>query len=231
LKKIILFLIGASLLMSCSVKGNLTLDKNSSGTMNMEFNLAPFFGEFFYDLIDEEILLDETGKGLEENKGISSHTIEKDGYNYRGTIRFDSFEKMVNDDEAQEEQTIFTITEDRGITTLEIVFNRENWDQMSVLVPIFSDPTIAMLGPSGSIGLTEDEYREMVIYPFEGYARSTEEANKALDSSYLVFTVNVPNRVISQKGGEVSGKSVIYRIPLIRMLMLDEELSYSVTYN
>lgn len=230
MKKICLILLTAPLFFSCSVRGSLNLNSDSSGTMEMEFKLAPFFGRFFNDLVDEDILLAETAKGLEENGGVSSHSIEKEDFHYRGQITFDRFEAMVNDKNQMEEQTIFSLTQKGEETTLNILFNRENWEQMSVLVPIFSDPTIAMLGPSGSIGLTESEYREMVLYPFEGYADSLTAADKALTDSEMVFTVHVPNRVISQQGGNIRGNSVEFRIPLIRMLMLDQELTYSVTY-
>ncbi len=219
----------AGLLTACSVKGSLNLDGNGTGTMDMSFTLAPFFGDFFFDLVDEDMLLADTNKGLDENRGITSHSVVKEKYRYSGKIAFDDFEKMVALENG-EEQTIFVIDKRGSETTLRITFTRENWEQMSVLVPIFSDPTVSMLGPSGSIGLTEEEYREMVIYPFEGYASSLEEAEKALDGSTLVFTVTVPGSIVSQVGGEISGRTVTYRVPIIRMLMLDKPLSYSVTY-
>ncbi len=229
MKKALLVLTASLALFSCSVKGGLTLDSQGAGTMDMDFTLLPFFGDFFFDLVDEDLLLADTDRGLAENKGITDHTLSREDYRYSGKISFSNFEDVVAGEDG-EEQTIFTMETVGGQTTLRITFTRDNWDQMSVLVPVFSDPTVAMLGPSGSIGLSEEEYREMVIYPFEGYASSTEEASRALDSSSLVFTVNVPGPIIGQQGGEVSGRSVTFRIPLIRMLMLDEELSYSVTY-
>ncbi|MBN2627506.1 MAG: hypothetical protein JXA95_12635 [Spirochaetales bacterium] len=230
MKRIVLLLISLTALFSCSVKGSLNLEADGAGSMDMSFTLAPYFGDFFNDLADADQLVAETDKSMKENPAVTSHTIDSsEKYRYSGTFTFDDFEKMMAPKEG-EEQTVFVMEKRGNETTLRITFTRENWEQMSVLVPIFSDPTIAMLGPSGSIGLTEEEYREMVIYPFEGYASSLEEAQKGLDDSSLVFTVTLPGTIISQKGGTVSGRTVTYRIPLIRMLMLDQSLTYSVTY-
>ena len=229
MKKTILVFIAAAAFFSCSVSGDLTLDEQGAGTMDMDFTMVPFFGDFLFDIVDEDLLLADTNLGLEKNKGIIAHSIVKDDYSYSGSISFNDFEEVVALEDG-EEQTIFVMDTRGSETTLRITFTRDNWEQMSVLVPVFSDPTVAMLGPSGSIGLTEEEYREMVLYPFEGYASSSEAAERALDTSSLVFKVNVPGSIVSQRGGEISGNSVTYRIPLIRMLMLDEELTYSVTY-
>ncbi|MDC7220966.1 MAG: hypothetical protein PQJ59_13610 [Spirochaetales bacterium] len=229
MKNFILIILAAGLFFSCSVKGNLTLDERGAGDLSMDFVLVPFFGDFFTDLIDTDILLDETRLGFEANSAITNHSLVQEDYRYGGTLSFDDFDALTAIDNG-EEQTLFVRESSGGITTLTITFTRENWDELSVLVPALSDPTIAMMGPDGSMGLTEEEYREMVIYPFEGYAPSTEEAVKALDASFLEFTVNLPGPVTAQKGGTLKGNSVTYRIPLIRMLMLDEELSYSVSY-
>lgn len=215
--------------MSCSVKGSLDLDTQGAGTMKMDFTLAPFYGDFFEEQFDADLLIEETKDDLAKNLAIKSYSASREGNLYSGEISFNKFEDVISQN-PQEKQTIFTMIQNGDESTLNIVFNRDNWNQMSSLVPLFSNPTIAMLGPSGSVGLTQEEYREMVLYPFEGYATSTQEALNAFDASELLFTVSVPNKIISQMGGEISGKSVTYQIPLVRMLMLDQELSYSVTY-
>jgi hypothetical protein len=229
LKKTIIFLLSASLLLSCSVRGDLVLTEKDSGSLEMDFSLAPFFGQFFTDLVDDNLLIEDTKFSFSENETITDYEVTKEENSYHGKIYFDSLEKLTALENG-EKQSVFVEEKKDGETTLNLTLSRENWNQLSSLVPFLSDPTVAMFGPEASMGLSEAEFREMITYPFEGYASSTEEAAKAFDNSLVEFTLTVPGRITSQKGGEVAGNRVTFPIPLIRILMLDQTLTYSVSY-
>jgi hypothetical protein len=44
------------------------------------------------------------------------------------------------------------------------------------------------------------------------------------------LTIDPEGDIISQVGGTVSGGAVTFRIPLLRLLVLDEPLDYSLTF-
>jgi hypothetical protein len=42
--------------------------------------------------------------------------------------------------------------------------------------------------------------------------------------------VKVDGEIVSQTGGSVAGGAVVFKVPLLRMLMLETPLDYSVTF-
>ena len=52
----------------------------------------------------------------------------------------------------------------------------------------------------------------------------------AIKESVLEATVTVPGSVESQSGGKLDGSTVSFSIPLIRVLLLEEPLDYSIIY-
>jgi len=51
-----------------------------------------------------------------------------------------------------------------------------------------------------------------------------------LKKSFLTLTVQPEGQIISQSGGTVSDGIVTFRIPVLRVLVLDRPLDYSVTW-
>jgi hypothetical protein len=86
------------------------------------------------------------------------------------------------------------------------------------------NPFFRMFSPVENEGTTEAEYLEMMEFLLG------EEGPEAVKGSMIEIRVNVKGRILSHSGGRIDGKSVIYEIPLLRVLLLEEPLEYSLTF-
>jgi hypothetical protein len=48
--------------------------------------------------------------------------------------------------------------------------------------------------------------------------------------SFIEVAIRPEGEIVSQTGGVVSNGTVVFRIPLLRLLVLDKPLDYSVTF-
>ena len=51
-----------------------------------------------------------------------------------------------------------------------------------------------------------------------------------IKDSVITTTININGTLISQKGGKVKGNSVTFETPLIRILLLDKPIEYSIRF-
>ena len=49
-------------------------------------------------------------------------------------------------------------------------------------------------------------------------------------NSMITTTIKIDGKLISQKGGKAKGNSVTFETPLIRVLMLDQPIEYSIRF-
>ena len=83
---------------------------------------------------------------------------------------------------------------------------------------------MASMGPQVNDTISDAEYLDMIKFSLG------DEAPGLLKKSFITLTIDPEGEIISQTGGTVSGSSVVFRIPLLRMLVLDKPLDYSVTF-
>jgi hypothetical protein len=57
-----------------------------------------------------------------------------------------------------------------------------------------------------------------------------DEGPPGLNASFIELEVIVKGKILSQSGGQMAGNSVLFRIPLIRVLLLDQPLDYSIVF-
>jgi hypothetical protein len=91
-------------------------------------------------------------------------------------------------------------------------------------LPFLKNPLFEGLAPQEGDDMTESEYLEMIELALG------EEGAKKLKTSTIETRVAVKGTLVSQKGGSVSGGAVTYRIPLLRVLLLDKPLDYSILF-
>ena len=78
--------------------------------------------------------------------------------------------------------------------------------------------------PEENEGLNEEEYLQMMSFALG------EDGPDLIRASVIETRIHVAGRVLEQKGGVREGDTVIFRIPLIRILLLDQELDYTLTF-
>jgi hypothetical protein len=226
----------ALLVMSCSVNQTIMIKGDGSGTLAMRADVskllrdyigslsevsgkpAPAAGADFFDVatIRKDF---EARKGLTVKKALaptpSSLELE---------LTYTSIRDIFAGDAALKSAGVMTWSDEGGRKTLKLHLDRTNYTQLSALFPLLKDPAIAGLGPQVNDTLTDAEYLDMIRFSLG------DDAPALLKKSFITLTIDPDGEIISQTGGTVSGGSVVFRIPLLRLLVLDKPLDYSVSF-
>jgi hypothetical protein len=102
--------------------------------------------------------------------------------------------------------------------------DRKNFPAVMSFLPALKNPIFEGLGPQENDDTTEEEYYELMDLALgEGGAESVRNA-------YIETKVNVRGTLISQTGGTISPGGVTFTAPLIRVLLLDKPLDYSLVF-
>lgn len=116
-----------------------------------------------------------------------------------------------------------------NVKTLRVELSRATWPAVASLPPLQEDPLLATLGLQGGKPYTEAEYLNLLEYAFADFA-SKAQVRAALEDAMVTVTITVQGRLISQSGGEREGNSVVYRIPLLRIVTLEKPIDLSLSF-
>ena len=111
-----------------------------------------------------------------------------------------------------------------GGRTLRIYLSVDNYWQLARLFPSLDNPLMASLGPQPQMPITDGEYLEMMQF-----ALGDQSPEQIMDS-WVEIDVAIDGTVLAQQGGELTEAGVLFRIPLLRILVLDQPLEYAVTF-
>ena len=109
-------------------------------------------------------------------------------------------------------------------TTLRAHLDRKNFSQLLELAPFLKNPLFEGLGPQENDDATEAEYLELIDLALGRRRRRGTEGLGHRDHD------PVKGQVVAQSGGTVVPGGVLFRIPLLRVLLLDKPLDYSLTF-
>ena len=107
---------------------------------------------------------------------------------------------------------------------MKLHLDRTNYTQLAALFPLLKDPTFSSFMPQVNDTITDEDYLQMVQFSIG------DDGPSLLKKSFITLTIDPEGDIISQVGGTLSGGAVTFRIPLLRMLVLDKPLDYSVTF-
>ena len=109
--------------------------------------------------------------------------------------------------------------------TLSVHLDRDNYHQLTSLFPVLEHPLVVSLGPQPDLEVSDEEYLEMMQFVLG------DEGPPAVRASEVTVRVEVEGRVVEQHGGELQADgSVLIRIPLLRILVLDQPLDYRIVF-
>lgn len=109
--------------------------------------------------------------------------------------------------------------------TLSVHLDSDNYHQLTTLFPVLEHPLVISLGPQPDLDVTDEEYLEMMQFVLG------DEGPPAILDSEVMVRVRVEGRVVEQRGGELQEDgSVLLRIPLLRILVLDRALDYRIVF-
>ena len=91
--------------------------------------------------------------------------------------------------------------------------------------PSMDSPLMQSFGPLANKGLTDSDYLDMMQFALG------DESRAGIKNSYLVLDVNVDGVITDQQGGTLlDADTVEFKIPLLRVLILDKPQAFSVSF-
>ncbi len=218
---------------SCSVKNEINLSADGSGNVSSVTeldNMLIFYLKSLAELTDDakdKPLFDteEIKKAIEENPGLKVKSINNDkDKNITAEISFTNIEKLITQTEEALNKNIISFNEYGDEKEIKIHMDIENFTDIAPLFPIVNEPLFMTFGPLENQGITEEEYLEMMEYALG------DGGGKLIQESTITTIINIDGKLISQTGGTAKGNSVTFKTPLIRILMLDEPIEYSIRF-
>jgi hypothetical protein len=235
-------LCGAAILMavfavSCAMNQTVLIKSDGSGTLAMHVEVARLLHDYVARLseVSDKPVLGSGGKffdaasirkDFESRPGITvtkAATPSNDAMDLE--LAFDSIQDVFTREESLKSAAALAYSESGGRKTIRLHLDRGNYPQLARTFPLLASPAFAVFGPQANDTTSDEEYLEMVSFSIG------DDAPALLKRSYFTLTLDPEGEILSQTGGEIVGGAVIFRIPLLRLLVLDTPLDYSVTFN
>lgn len=235
MKNITMVLLCSLPLLSCTMKQEIFLENDGSGTASVEIKLKNFVLPTIEDLaeISPDINPDEL---LSPEKITESMLINPEISNVRARrpledvlemdFDFGNIEKLFEQTEDEVKSSgLINIEKTGNETRLTLTINKETYRGFSSIIPNIDDPTMSALAPDPDMDITEGEYLDMIEFFFG------DDGPAGILDSNLNLVINVKGTIIDQQGGnKLSSNKIEFDVPLIRILLLDQNLVYSITY-
>ncbi len=220
-------------LLTCTISQTISLEPDSSGVVDLTIHLEPVFVDYLKELADvtgesveggvfdvEQIRTELAAKPEVQLQKIESPT--PDTLHMR--LAFRTVEEVFGAEEQLKATGVLTFTRSARGNTLTFTLNRGNFAQITELFPMLKNPLFEGLGPQENDDTTEAEYVELIQLAMG------DEGAAALKRSSVETRILVKGTVVSQSGGTPIKGGVAYSTPLIRVLLLDKPVEYSLTF-
>jgi hypothetical protein len=223
-------------LFSCAMTHEASVQVDGSGSVVFHIEIQPVFLETLLEMAEfsgeSEVMEEGTIFNLEKIRedfakkpNIQLVSLDSPAPEVLdGEFRFTDIQEVFKSEAGLAESGVVTFKKSAGESSVRFYLDRENFDQVMTFLTFMDNPFFRMFSPVENEGTTEAEYLEMMEFLLG------EEGPNAVQESMIEIRVNVKGRILSQKGGRIDGKSVIYEIPLLRVLLLEEPLEYSLVF-
>ncbi len=226
-------LLAVTALLGCTIKQQVELEADASGTVSMRIRLEPVFVQYIEDLSaltgeskeGRVFDVEEIKKGFAERddvKLLSVGTPTPDTLEME--LEYRSIEEVFSSEKDLQESGIIRFDKASQGYSVRFHLDRQNFPAVMTFIPALQNPMFEGLGPQENDDTTEEEYYELMDLALgEGGADSVREA-------YIETRVNVRGTLVSQSGGMITPGGVTFTVPLIRVLLLDKPLDYSLVF-
>ncbi len=231
----ILIAVSFILLSGCSVQQQISLSPDGSGTAKMESviddslifyleSLAELTGENTSD--GELFNLEEMKQGIEVNPGVRVTGMSNDDNRKLSvSLEFDDIGALIAGSTGTLNKQAISFTENGNERIISIYIDINNFKDIAPLFPVVDDPLFEAFGPISNQDTDEEGYLELIEYALG------EGGSELLSKSYITTVIKVKGTIVSQKGGTKTGPDTVsFKTPLIRVLLLDKPIDYSITF-
>ena len=220
----------------CTVNQQLTLRVDRSGDAQIHVRLEPVFVDYLdtlseaagdADLVPESVFdTEEVERSIGERRGVTiTHITTPTPEELALSLTFDDLKAMLAHSAPVPGPAASPLITFSGSSpsTLRVHLDRYNYRELTNLFPILDHPLLVSLGPQQDLEVTDAEYLEMM-----GFVLG-DDGPPAIEDSTVTVRVQVDGRIVEHDGGELQADgSLLITIPLIRVLVLDQPLDYTI---
>jgi hypothetical protein len=227
----ILFLAGG-----CSATHAVVLKGDGSGRMTLHLEVSKLLHDYVAGLAEvsgesqnprEDSIFDLAAirKGFEAQPGVTVGKVaSSDPRSLDVEVAFASLSDLFAGRAGLQEANVISLAEVGGLETLKIHLDRDNYRQIAAFFPMLESPVLKSLGPQVDQKGTEDDYLEMIRFSLG------EDGPAQVKKSSFLITIRPEGEIVSQTGGTISEGTVVFKIPLLRLLLLETPLDFSMSF-
>ncbi|MFW5801430.1 MAG: hypothetical protein ACOCVC_05325 [Spirochaeta sp.] len=219
----------------CSVNQQMDIQIDGSGDVQLVVELSRVFREYYRDLsgsesIQEDAIFDtdEIGRVLAGQQGLTVESVAAPGPGrLEVAVQLQNIEQLYRDDTMNVPEIIRFVRSDEG-AALHIRVGRNDIPRFLRLSPIGDSPVVEYLLPPGN-SLSRDDYIEYLSWALEEYEEDV-PVQEVIESAAIELRIQPEGSITRQHGGEVQGDTVVFRIPLIDLVLARQPLEFSVEF-
>lgn len=218
---------------ACSVRQDITVAVDGSGTADVDIVLDEIFIRYLRDLSgsvggeSEDLRIfdvDEIRRRFAERPGIELTQIGRGGPGLLSlSLRFDDVAALL----AEEGTSFLNVERSDGTSRLEILVSRAAVEEALSYSPLEGSAVSQMLLPPAGMGT--EEYTDYLVWALEEY-EEPEDLRPKIENAAIRLTVAVEGEIVSQYGGVRTGNTVRYDVSLVELLTLEEPRRYGVEF-
>jgi hypothetical protein len=220
-------------LFSCSSRQVIDVAENGDISCNMSIKITKMFSNYIDDLSEA------VGGGKEGDSYFDVKQIKKSFASYDNVVLekistptksdLNLQFRIKNDAKGIAKATdgILTLSENNENKKIKFIFDIDKYRIISKKFLIEENPILSRLAPYPDDPFTEEEYLDTTDYIFSEYSK---DAVAIIKNCFVDIEIDVKGKIISAKGGKISGNKAIFSIPVVKFLTLYEPISLEVEY-
>jgi hypothetical protein len=223
------------LLAACSVNQTLVIKADGSGTTSLRVVTTKLLRDYILDL--QQVTgttapangsiydVPKLQKELSARPGITVKKIASPSPDVLEVdLAYRSVDEVYGSVESVKKSGILVYAESAGQKSLKVHIDRKNFKELSSVFPAMNSAAFEGIAPQEQDTITESEYLEMIEFTLG------KDGPAAVKASSFDLVVKPEGTIVSQTGGSVANGAVTFRIPLIRLLVLDKPLDYTLVW-
>jgi len=227
------FIIIIVALFSCSSRQGIDVAENGDISCNMSIKITEMFMSYIDDLSEAMGVkknansyfdIDQIKKSFASYDNVTLERIStptKSDLNLRFTIKNDA--KGIS----KATDGILNLSESNGNKEIKFIFDIDKYRIISKKFLIEENPILSRLAPYPDEPFTEEEYLDTADYVFSEYSK---DALSIIKNCFVDIEINIKGKIVSAKGGKISGSKAVFSIPVVKFLTLYEPIHLEVIY-
>lgn len=234
----VIALLAAALAAGCSSAQRVDLALSGAGTAEVQIRLSPILVSYLQDLAatvsgtnpSKDRPIFDLGALRVAFARYPDLTLERAATPSIDTltlrVRFSDAAKLLS---GVTGGSFVTFSRNGADRTLSIRLDRDAVAQLLQLTPLSGSVAGNVLLPPQDASMSEKEYVSYLAWALEDYAAG-KSIERTVEESNVELVISVAGTLVAATGGERSGNSAHFSIPVVRLLTLQKPLVYSVTF-